>query len=288
MRKGILCRRLPVVCRAVLSLLLVGVSALGASAAGPFPFEDVNNNGVFDPGVDRDLTEVLTPDEWYVYYSTPHSIVIPEGVTFLKSVAKFTGYYLVAGKNITVKSSINSAIYAGMVDLQALGGNVTIGPRVTFNGRDYVSVFAGGSVTVGDGAAFVANGGSANMGSINVRANTGDIALGNGVKVVGLRDVFLTAVNGDVTVGTGLQLDAPIGQLLIDGDRVTVNGAKLRASDMSITGGGAPLEFKGNRVMLPREGDLHITNPKSTVDVTGTKLPKAADSVFIQASHIFQ
>ena len=56
---------------AVLSLLLAAFFALPAGAAVPFPFEDVNGNGRWDPGVDNDLTEVLRPNEWFTTTPPP-------------------------------------------------------------------------------------------------------------------------------------------------------------------------------------------------------------------------
>lgn len=285
MSKGIVRSRPFAWWRVALSLLLVAVSSLVAGAAGPFPFEDVNNNGVWDPGVDHDISADLQPNEWYVSYVTPHSIVIPAGVTFLRSVATFTGFYLVAGKNMTVNSSINSAVYGGMVDLQALGGDVVIGPRLTLNGRDYVSVYASGDIEVGAGTSFVSRGGSANLGTVNVRAETGGIALGSQVKFTTLRDVFITAMAGDVSVEPGLQLDAPQGVLYVLGRRITLNGARLRAAWMSLTGHGLPLQFKANRVTVPRSGSFLIYNPGSSVDITGTTFSRI-DSFQIEAAQI--
>jgi hypothetical protein len=260
--------------RAALSLLLVAFSSLAAGAGGPFPFEDVNDNGVWNPGIDRDISAELTPGEWTVSYTTPHSIVIPAGVTWLRSVEKFTGFYLVAGKNITVNASINSAVYAGMVDLQALGGTVAIGPKVALTGRDYVSVYAGKGIAAGAGASFVSRGGSANLGTVNLRAQTGAITLGGTVKFSTLRDVFITALAGDIAVDAGLRLDAPQGLLFVNGRQIALNGAQFRAADMTVTGGGVPLAFTNSRVTVPRYGSVDISNPGSSVDLRGTVLPR--------------
>jgi hypothetical protein len=272
--------------RATLSLLLVALSTFPAGAAGPFPFEDVNNNGVWDPGVDRDITAKLTPGEWYVSFTTAHSIVIPAGVGFLKAVERFTGFYLVAGKNITVNSSMNAAVYAGMVDLRARGGNVVIGPGVVLTGRDYLNVYAAGDVTVGAGASFSSRGGSANLGTMSMTAQTGDIHLGSKVKFSTLRDISITALAGDITAEPGLSVTASQGLLFVDGRRTSVNGAGLRAAYITVDGDGQPLEFKNNRVQIPRGGYLHITNSGSSIDLTGTTLPRIED-ISLQASTIF-
>jgi hypothetical protein len=250
-----------------------------------FPFEDVNNNGVWDAGVDRDITSQLTPSEWTVSYSTPHSIVIPSGVTFLRSVERFTGFYLVAGKNITVNSSINSAVYAGMVDLQARGGDVAIGPGVILTGRDYLSVYASGGIAVGGGASFVSRGGSANLGTVNLRAQTGAIDLGTKVKFSTLRDIFIMAIGGDVTIAPGLRLTAPQGLLFVNGRQVALNGAQLQAANMTVAGDSMSLAFTNNRLAIPRYGSLDISNPGSTVDLRGTALPRI-NSIHIDAATI--
>ncbi len=271
--------------RAALALLLVAFSSLSVGAAGPFPFEDVNNNGLWDAGVDRDISAELAPGEWYTYFETSHSIVIPAGVTFLRATKPFSGFYLVAGKNITVNSSITAAVYAGEVDLQAGGGHVVIGPGVTLNGRDYVSVYAKGGVTVGAGSVFGSSGGSANLGTISVGAETGPITLGSKVRFTALRDIFISALDGSVTAGLGLQVSGPQGQFYLDGHGVALNGAVLRAADMTIRGDGVPMEFKNNRVTVPRSGSFVIQNPGSSVDLTGTTLP-LIDSIVIEAAQI--
>jgi hypothetical protein len=114
-----------------------------------------------------------------VYFSTPHSIVIPAGVRPL--VARNTpdgewgGWYLIAGKNITVNASMRSAQYAGIVVLQANGGKVMIGPRVRLTGRDLLSINASDGVIVGPSASFVSSGVSANHGSISMTLESGDL-----------------------------------------------------------------------------------------------------------------
>jgi hypothetical protein len=200
-------------------------------------------------------------------------------------VERFTGFYLVAGKHITVKSSINSAVYAGMVDLQARGGDVVIGPGVILTGRDYLSVYAAGDITVGAGASFVSRGGSANLGTVNFRAQTGSIEIGSKVKFSTLRDIFITAIGGDITVAPGLRLDAPQGLLFVSGRQVALDGAQLRAAYMTVAGHSALLTFTYNRLAVPRYGSVDISNPASTVDLRGTALPRI-DSVHVDAATI--
>jgi hypothetical protein len=204
-------------------------------------------------------------------------------VTLLTSVERFTGFYLVPGKNITVNSSINSAVYAGMVDLRP-GATSSSGQR-GLDGPGLVSVSAGGDIAVGTRASFNSRGGSANLGTVNVRAATGDITFGNGVKFGTLRDVFITALVGDITAGPVLSVAAPQGLLFIDGRQVTINEAQLRSGDMQIMGDGAPLQFRKNRVSVPKSGYFHIENPRASVDITGTVLPRI-EAVSINAAHI--
>jgi hypothetical protein len=278
-RKGNVCPS--VWWRAALLLVLVALAPLASGAAGPAPFEDVNNNGAWDAGVDRDISAALQPTEWWVSYATPHSIVIPAGVTFLKSVERFTGFHLQAGRNITVNSSITSAVYGGMVDLRA-GGTIAIAPGIALNGRDYVSLRAGGDVTVGAKASLISRGVSANLGTVHILSENGDISVGAQVKVTTLRDVFVTALGGTLTVGPELQLTAPQGALLADADGIAINGARLRAAGVQLTSAG-PVAFRNNRVTLSKFGPLLIQAPGFTVDITGTPMPRTG-SVKIEAA----
>lgn len=259
-----------VVWRAALFLGLVMLAAWAGEATAAAPFEDVNDNGIFD-GADKDISAVFQTTE-FIYYKTPHSIVIPAGSP-LTSPEKWAGFYLQAGKSITVNANITSAAYAGLVDLRAIGGRLTIGPGVVLNGRDYLSLAARGDIVLGAGASLVSRGVSANLGTVQMRTETGDIVVGANVKLTTLRDVFMTAVAGDIAVGPGLRLSAPQGMLFADADRVTINGAQLRFTGL-IVHAADPVELKGNRLMLPKLGTILVHNPTSTVDLTGTALPK--------------
>jgi hypothetical protein len=256
---------------AALSLLLLLSASRVVDAAAPVPFEDVNDNGVFD-GNDKDISAVFQTTE-FIYYRTPHSIVIPAGVP-LTSPEKWAGFFLDAGKSITVNSNMTSAAYAGLVDLRAMGGRLTIAPGVVINGRDYVSFQARGDVVLGAGSSVVSRGVSANLGTVHVRSEAGDVMVGAGVKFNTLRDVFMTAVTGDITVGLGLRVAAPQGALYADtvAGGITLNGAQLRVAGLILQARG-PVEFQNNRLTIPRLG-LFLIRTKSTLLMTGTLVPK--------------
>jgi hypothetical protein len=264
-------RRRPSVwwCTALSLLLLVVSPSRAVEAAPPVPFEDVNDNGVFD-GNDRDISAVFQTTE-FIYFTTPHSIVIPAGVP-LTSPEKWAGFYVDAGKSITVNSNMTSAAYAGLVDLQANGGRLTVGPGVVINGRDYVSLRARGDVVVGAGASLVSRGVSANLGTVHVRTEAGDVIVGARVKFTTLRDVFMTAVAGDIAMGSGLRMVAPQGMLFAEADRITLNDAQLRTAGVVLQATG-PVEFQNNRLAIPRLGTFFIATP-STLRMRGSPVPK--------------
>jgi hypothetical protein len=254
---------------AALSLLLLLSASRVVEAASPVPFEDVNDNGVFD-GNDKDISAVFQTTE-FIYFRTPHSIVIPAGAP-LTSPEKWAGFYLDAGKSITVNSNMTSAAYAGLVDLRAMGGRLTIGPGVVINGRDYVSLQARGDVVLGAGASLVSRGVSANLGTAHVRSEAGDVSVGASVKFNTLRDVFMTAVAGDITFGSGFRMNAAQGALFVDADRITLNGAQIRVIGVILQASG-PVEFQNNRLTIAKLG-LFVINTTSTLWMTGTAVPK--------------
>ena len=251
-------------------------SILAAVTQKTFPFEDVNNNGIWDEGVDRDITSELLPNDWYIYFKTPNSIVIPAGIKFLRSKGDFTGYTLEAGKNLTINSSINSVVYGGTVDLRA-DGNITIGPKVTLNGRDYVTVYADGNINLGDGSSLASRGGSANFGSITVRSEAGNISFGKKVRITPLNELFVMAMGGDISSAPGLQISSSKDRISFYGQQISIDGSLLRAEYITIDGSGKPLSVRNSRISVPRNGLLHISNIGSSIDIRGTILPKIND-----------
>jgi hypothetical protein len=264
----------------LLCLMLLTASP-GFAGVAAFPCEDINDNGVCDAG-DTDISAALYAPG-LVYYATPHSIVIPARVRPL--VARNTrdgewgGWHLVAGKNITVNTSIRSAQYAGIVLLQANGGKVAIGPKVRLMGRNSLAIYASEGVTVGPGASFVSSGVSSNHGSIHIETKSGDLVFQGRATLEALREIFLE-VPGRLTVAPGMAAT---------GDRISIHAGQVsitrttmfKAADIYIEADGtAPLTFTSNKgVAVSETGPFLIYNPGGAVDVTGTKLPLSAEIV---------
>ena len=130
-------------------------------------------------------------------------------------------------------------------------------------------------------------GGSANLGTVSLQAQIGSITFSGAARFTTLREIFINAEAGDITSNSGLQVSASKGSFMVFGRRVILNKGVLRATDMNIMGGGVPLQFRYNRVTIPRTGFFVIDNHESTVDITGTIIPKYV-SVNIAATQIIK
>ena len=197
------------VLRGLAALVILALLPSLASAA-PVPFEDVNNNGVYDAG-DRDLTvEFASASSDAVGFVTPHSVVIPAGVTV--RVGRESGIYITAGRNIIVGGSLTTSSYSS-VHLEALGGDITLGPRAVVNGVSSVHLTAGnGTVTVGPGARVMALGASSNAGIVQIAGRR--VAFGERARVAA-SDFGIDVFADEITASPGSTLSTPLGYLFI-------------------------------------------------------------------------
>ena len=138
---------------AALALLVACVAVVAMSppiahAASGFAFADNNNNGVFDPGIDEDITEAILGG----YYETTQSIVLPATMRALKVKIEL-GLTLIAGKNVTIAGDLAVSGYGSGLHVVAKQGDITVGPGAKVDGRTFVDMFAGRDVTIGAKAA---------------------------------------------------------------------------------------------------------------------------------------
>ena len=131
------------------SLVVAPATSLAASTT-PFPFADNNNNGVFDPGIDTDITEELING----YFATNQSIVLPAKMKAVNTTSPF-GVSLSAGKNIVINGAVNSGGYATGLTAMA-DGDITVGPGAKVGGRTFVYLVAGRDLVVGTKASVTA------------------------------------------------------------------------------------------------------------------------------------
>jgi hypothetical protein len=249
--------------------IVVSISMLFAplcfATVKPFPFEDVNNNGVYDPGIDKDITVLLMSTG---SFSTPNSIVIPDGATGIQT-SNPNGIALVAGKNITVSNSylITSGKYAGIY-LYTENGTVTISDGTLLKSAYFVAIDSEKDVIIGSYASIYAKGEAADIAS-----RSGNISLMARAIVYGYNDLYLTAEKGEVTVSINAQLKSPKGFVDISGAAdLTINGSRFEALGAHVVTSAHMLEFRDNTVkILSSQGWVYLEAKGSTVDITGTQ-----------------
>jgi hypothetical protein len=193
--------------RRALATLMLAVTCLGVvatptpalAATAPFPFADNNNNGVFDPGVDTDITA----DVINGYFTTNQSIVLPAGMKAIKTTSPF-GVSLSAGKNIVINGDVNSGAYATGLTAMA-DGDIKIGPGAKVIGRTFVYLVAGRDLLVGTKANITAKHAKEGMLWLSAARN---VVIGDSVKLRGHSKFDIASTNGTVTLGPKVDLDA--------------------------------------------------------------------------------
>lgn len=257
------------------------IVAFGATK--PFPFEDANNNGVYDIG-ERDITADLETG----IFETQNSIVIPAGVKGFR-VNGENGIALLAGKNITVN---NGYLISTNILLYAEEGTITIGDKTALTSAGFVSIDAGQDVAIGSRATIYANGDVANIysrgGNILVEEKT--TAYGGDTTLYGKDSLYLYAERGTVTVLAGTRLWSKgyvtiygLGDLEIIGSRVDAAGAHISTE-------GHLIEFCNNKVQVSgKEGWVYFGAAGSTVDITGSKFRNLdPQNLIIEATDIIR
>jgi hypothetical protein len=227
------------------------------SATKPFPFEDANNNGVYDSG-DRDITDEIKSG----IFVTEHSIVIPGGVGgFITSSEN--GFLLVAGQNITLNNYYlaSNSRNAG-ISLYAEAGTITIGAALKSNG--FVSIHAEGDITIG--ASVYANGDLADIYSAK-----GNITVQGKAALYGREGLYLEAVA--VTAASGSWLKSAMRCIAISGtDDIVIEGNRVDAICADIATQGHLITFRNNLVTVPKaDGWVYLGAEGSTVDIRGSK-----------------
>ena len=255
---------------AVLTRVLMLSAATPAMALSPFPFEDVNNNGMFDVG-DKNLSaELKAGDGRGIYYTTRNSLVIPAGVSIIAK--RDESVDLVADQNIIVNGNITTGSY-GAVTLQTRFGDVVVGPRARINGMSRVNIYADqGSVSLGAGAQLSSTGSSGNLGSVQIHA-VENLTFGPKVRVAAASGGVYLSASGDLAAEQGLILSTPTGNLIVWSEgAVTITKASIAADNITVSG--APLTLTQSRVRAPHGCDLQS---EGTLPITtGTVLPSCA------------
>ncbi|MBZ0168049.1 hypothetical protein MELA_02401 [Candidatus Methylomirabilis lanthanidiphila] len=274
-------RNMARICRLGLVVGCLGILALSpfpSSAWGGFACEDVNNNGVCDPGVDNDITTALTTDG---SFSTSESIVIPTGVSNLVT-PQGIDFSLTAGKNIT----INSNLVAKTANIyMAAGGTITIGVKTSLRAGSYlVMLDARGDIVLHPQTSVLAE----QDGTIYLFSQEGSLLLMDKSKL-GAKDVVHLQGKG-VTVRPGSLFKTESMSVYAEED-MSINGSVLNIGTwLWVETWGHLLDFKNNRVQVtPHESSVYLTAEGSTVNISGTKFKNLdPDDLIIQATDVIQ
>lgn len=243
-----------------LGLALTLFLALGTAspAAAGFPCEDVNDNGVCDPG-EPDITAALENGS----FSTPAGIVVPGDA---RTITVRDDLWLNAGGNIAVHGKLK----ATSLSLNA-NGTLTLGARAIVRGGEYLDVSGGQGVSIGPDAVVEAS-------YVGIWSGAG-IALGQDAKVVA-RDWIELYAQGVITVESGVQFVSPGGTVSVWGSGdVGLAGATFKAGTLSITTESSLIDVRNGVVkMMGPDGLVMLTAFGSTVDVRGAKFKNVSPS----------
>jgi hypothetical protein len=246
----------------ILLLLSLSMSLpMAHSANRLFPFEDVNNDGVYTPGKDRDITAELMTG----IFETPNSIVIPAGLKGF-TINSASGIALLAKKNITVDNYFLTSYKAGTsLYLYAEEGTITIG--TTLKAADSIYIYAGGDVVLNPNASLYGQGSMA-----LIESGEGNILVKGKAILYGKEDIHLIADAGQVTVLPGSHIMVPKGYVTVFGTGdLVIDGNRVEAMGVHVVTEGHLIDFCNNLVKVPKvDGWVYLGTGGSTVDISGT------------------
>lgn len=242
---------------------LVAAPTLALAAPAPFAFADKNNNGVFDAGIDTDITEDLKNG----FVATTESLVLPDTMKSL-TTRNPLGLTLIAGKHITLGGDLSAAATGAGITVVAESGTITILRSARLRASEFVSLSAAADITVGEKVTIAASA----RGSVVSLTAGGHVVLRPDVRVRAGEAIDLTATTGHVTVVAAAHFIVPKGTVTISsGTNVVVNGSHIQAADLAAFAGGHVLDFQDNRVTAPRgRGWAMLYAAGSTITVSGT------------------
>jgi hypothetical protein len=147
------------------TLPLIGFAAPVPPPATPGAFIDVDNNGVWTSG-DLPLANFTgTGSVGFNAFATQPGwkpVTRPVGLVVLTPLtlnADFVQQFIVSG-DIRIMADVKVSQADTFVSFSTIGGNITIGPKVSVSGNGDMDfqTFNGGDISVGDGASFTTRG----------------------------------------------------------------------------------------------------------------------------------
>jgi hypothetical protein len=240
--------------------MLLGPGTVPTAAAAGYPCEDVNDNGVCDPG-EPDITNALTENG---FFSTSAGIVVPADARTITSRGDLS---LHAGGSIAVHGKLKAVGLTINTD-----GTLTLGANAVLRGGDYLDLYGGQGVGIGPDALAEAN-------YVTIWSGAA-ITLAAGTKVIAKDWLDVYAMHGYIAVDPDVQLMSPGGTVTVWGaGDVGLAGATLKAGTLSVTTEGSMIDFRNNTVrMTGDDGLVALTAFGSTVDLRGTQFKNLSPS----------
>jgi hypothetical protein len=255
---------------AVLAVCVLTATPTVAATTTAFPFLDANGNGVYDPGIDSDITADLMKGS----FSTTASVVIPTGARGL-TTKNPAGFKISADGGVTVLAPlvVQSDGYGG-ITLHAREGAVVLGDRAVLK-AGFVDVSAGRDVVLGRSAQVAAKGGPVvGSGWVALEAGAGNVSVGAGAYISARDDVHILAFGGGVVIASKTTVSSALGLLnVVADDDISIVGSKLRAHSVNLSTFDDLLEVRDSTVRSARDGFISVVahGTPSTIDVRGTE-----------------
>ena len=253
------------------SLQSVRISMASAQTVAPIAFEDVNNNGTWEDGTDKDITQVIMTQR---EFATPNGVVITAVLKPPDPQLKQTGVggcaYIRAGKNITIRGAVLCPYYDGTVILWS-DGAINFGDGVILTGRNRVTLAALGDITLGNKVTMTSSGGSANQGALAISGH-GKVTIGSTFTATALKDFSIDGRGGTLTMGAGAKITSTKAsvRLTATGD-ISIDGAILKGVDIDITSFTGAVSYRNGTATVPKTGTIGVFSYLKTVDVSGTR-----------------
>lgn len=245
----------------MVAIALLACSAIApASAPAGVPgliAEDVDDDGVYDARVDRDVTATVLAEG---SFATPHSILVAKGL----SSRHVAGIALVAGKNIRVNADLNVLAAGAGLSLIAQEGKVVLGTRANVAARGYIDVMAASGIEVG---ALVSLQSRESGGGLFL-ATDGNIIVADRTRLSAKGGMDLFALGGEVHIGPRPAITASSYISVTTGGPAWITDGHLQTPSLSILATDAPVTFSGNVVKFSGGGFAYLAG--GSVDISDT------------------
>lgn len=221
--------------------------------------EDVNDDGVYDERVDRDVTAAVLAEG---SFETPHSILVAKALT---SRHPF-GIVLVAGKNIRVNANLNAIAKGAGLSLVTHEGAIVLGERAGVAASGYIDVSGAAGIEVGPRASLQ----SRDVGGGLFLTTDGSIVGAERSRFSAKGGMDLFALSGAVHIGPGQVITSSDYITVTGGGPLWIAGGRLQTPSLSMVADDHPITFSSNYAKFSHGGYAYFSTAGPTVDLSET------------------